>query len=93
MAESEGRIVGFDHSCRPDPPANIRLRYLFVAEPMWGTGLAQELHDGAVTAMGVRTPRLYTPTVHARARRFYERRGWQRHGFLEVSPRGLPVTE
>ena len=33
------------------------------------------------------------PSVHARARRFYERRGWQRHGFLEVSPLGLPVTE
>ena len=93
MAESEGRHRGPRPLVPANPPANIRLRCRFVAEPRWGTGLAQELHDGAVTAMGVRTPRLYTPTVHARAWRIYERRGWQRHGFLEVSPLGLPVTE
>lgn len=93
MAESEGRIMGFGHSARPDPPVDIRVRYVFVAEPMWGTGLAQELHDGAVTATGAHTARLCTPIVHARARRFYKRRGWQLHGLLEVSPLGLPVAE
>ncbi len=93
MAESDGRIVGFVHWCEPDPPVDIRLRYLFVAEPFWGTGLAQELHVGSVAAMGASTVRLFTPTAHARARRFYERRGWYLHGCLEVSPLGLPLAE
>jgi GNAT superfamily N-acetyltransferase len=93
MAESADRIVGFVHWCEPDPPVDIRLRYLFVAEPLWGSGLAQELHDGSVVAMGASTARLFTPSAHSRARRFYERRGWHLHDFLEVSPLGLPVAE
>ena len=93
MAESDGRIVGFVHWCEPDPPVDIRLRYLFVAEPLWGTGLAQELHDRSVDAMDASTARLFTPTSHSRARRFYERRGWHLHDCLEDSPLGLPVVE
>ena len=93
MAEYDGRIVGFVHWFGPDPPVDLRLRYLFVAESHWGTGLAQELHDAAVLAMGTHTARLFTPIFHARARRFYERRGWRLRGCLEVSPLGLPVAE
>jgi hypothetical protein len=93
MAESDGAVMGFVHWCEPDPPVDIRLRYLFVAEPLWGSGLAQELHDGSVAAMGASTARLFTPTAHSRARRFYERRGWHLHDFLEVSPLGLPLAE
>ena len=93
VAEADGQIVGFVHWCVPDPPVDIRFRYLFVAEPHWGTGLAQELHDGAVAAMGGQTARLFTPRVHVRARRFYERRGWRLNDALETSPVGLPVVE
>jgi GNAT superfamily N-acetyltransferase len=93
MAELDGRIAGFVHRFEPDPPVDVRLRYLFVAEPFWGTGLAQELHDGSVAAMRARTARLFTPVAHARARRFYEHRGWRLHDVLDVSPLGLPVAE
>jgi GNAT superfamily N-acetyltransferase len=45
----------------------------------WGSGLARELHAAAVEAArerGFRAIRLFTPSAHARARRFYEREGW-----------------
>lgn len=93
LVEADGHIVGFVHSYQPDPPVEIRLRYLFVAQPHWGSGLGQELHDGAVAAMGGGTARLFTPTDHARARRFYARRGWRYHGPEEVSKLGLHLAE
>ena len=37
------------------------------------------LHDAAIDKMRAQRfarARLYTPALHARARRFYERRGW-----------------
>ena len=93
LVEADGHIVGFVHSCQPDPPVDVRLRYLFVARSHWGTGLAQELHDGAVAAMGGKTARLFTPTDHARARRFYVRRGWRYYGPAEVSQLGVDLVE
>ena len=93
MVEYDGRIVGLVHWFGPDPPVDVRLRYLFVAESHWGTGLAQELHDVSVAAIGAQSARLFTPIFHARARSFYERRGWLLHGCLEASPLGLPVAE
>jgi len=45
-----------------------------------GTGLAARLHDAFLAEVrdrGYRTARLHTPAGHARARRFYERRGWR----------------
>jgi GNAT superfamily N-acetyltransferase len=93
LVEADGHIVGFVHSCQPDPPVEVRLRYLFVSQSHWGSGLAHELHDGAVAAMGGRTARLFTPTDHARARRFYARRGWRYHGPEEGSKLGLHLAE
>jgi hypothetical protein len=93
LVEADGHVVGFVHACQPDPPVDVRLRYLFVARSHWGTGLAQELHDGAVAAMDGKTSRLYTPTDHTRARRFYVRRGWRYHGAAEVSKLGIDLVE
>ncbi len=45
----------------------------------WVRGVAPILHDAAISelrAQGYRSARLFTPTLHTRARRFYERRGW-----------------
>ena len=61
VAEVDGRIAGFAHWCEPDPPVAIRLRFLFVAKPFWGTGLARLLHDESVAAMGGGTARLFHP--------------------------------
>lgn len=52
---------------------------LFVMPHWWGAGVAALLHDAAIAEMrrhGYLRSRLFTPSAHARARRFYERRGW-----------------
>jgi len=60
-------------------PGLAHLWQLFVLPEWWGRGAAPLLHDEAIAEMrsqGYRRARLYTPSGHARARRFYERRGW-----------------
>ena len=62
------------------PGAGAYLSHLFVRPAWWGTGLAADLHDAFLAearARGYRAARLHTPAGHARARRFYERRGWR----------------
>ena len=64
---------------RPKIPGLAHLWQLFVLPQWWGRSVAATLHDAAVTEMAARgfdQARLYTPTLHIRARRFYERRGW-----------------
>lgn len=60
-------------------PGLAHLGQLFILEPWWGRGVAPALHEAAVAEMRARgywSARLFTPSAHARARRFYERRGW-----------------
>jgi GNAT superfamily N-acetyltransferase len=70
---------------------------LFVRPPWWGTGLAGELHALAVAEagrQGYSTMRLYTPAAHARARAFYERRGWTAEAAPFAEPMmGLDLVE
>ena len=64
---------------RPLIPGLAHLGQLFVLRDWWGRGVAPLLHDSAVAEMrarGFASARLFTPSGHARARRFYERRGW-----------------
>lgn len=64
---------------RPLVPGLAHLWQLFVLPEWWGTGVAPLLHDAATSEMraqGYAGGRLFTPTGHSRARRFYERRGW-----------------
>lgn len=68
---------------------------LFVLPRYWGAGVAGRLHDAAIAAMreqGYRRARLFTPVAHARARRFYERRGWRAGGALDDSDLGLELV-
>jgi GNAT superfamily N-acetyltransferase len=69
----------------PDPladpviPGLAHFWQLFVLPRYWGQGVAAQLHDAAVAEMrarGYAAARLFTPSLHARARRFYERHGW-----------------
>lgn len=56
---------------------------LFVVPQWWGGGIAPFLHDRAIAEMRSRRfvqARLFTPSLHARARRFYERHGWSSAG-------------
>jgi GNAT superfamily N-acetyltransferase len=60
---------------------------LYVIPERWGTGLAGELHDRALDAareLGSDCCRLWVLEDNARARRFYERRGWQENGTTRV---------
>jgi GNAT superfamily N-acetyltransferase len=62
-----------------EPRGVAHLWQLFVLPAWWGQGIAALLHDAALTEMrarGYRAARLFTPSLHSRARRFYERRGW-----------------
>src|SRR4051812_35733979 len=79
-----------------DDPRLAHLGRLFVRPVHWGTGVAVRLHDAALAAaseQGFSSMRLFTPTAHARARRFYEREGWHPIATLPDSSIGLPVTE
>lgn len=88
IAEDGGRVAGHaaflpasmsGHSGAADPRL-AHLWNLFVRRPWWGTGVAVELLGAAVAearARGFTRMRLYTPAAHARARRFYEREGWE----------------
>jgi GNAT superfamily N-acetyltransferase len=61
-------------------PGVVHLWQLFVLPPWWGSGVADVLHREFIAeakARGYESGRLYTPAAHERARRFYERRGWQ----------------
>jgi putative acetyltransferase len=68
------------------------LSRLFVRPSYWGTGVAKALHDEAIgSAAGEMT--LTTPTDNARARRFYEREGWQATGTRAHPELGIELTE
>jgi GNAT superfamily N-acetyltransferase len=64
---------------RPLVAGMAHLWQLFVRPEWWGQGVAAQLHQAGITEMrgqGYERARLFTPSAHARARRFYERRGW-----------------
>jgi GNAT superfamily N-acetyltransferase len=67
-----------------DPaPATVYLWQLFVRPKHWGTGLADRLHAAFLAEArdrGYERGRLRTPAGQARARRFYERSGWETDG-------------
>jgi diamine N-acetyltransferase len=66
-----------------------RLEALFVVPERWGTGVAGLLHDRAlelIAAAGRAAAELDVMVDNARARRFYERRGWAPDGRAETSP-------
>ncbi len=81
---------------RPKLPGLAHLWQLFVLPDWWGRGVAQVLRGAAVAEMSVRGlehARLYTPSLHARARPFYERRGWSPRGELWNDELQLVLTE
>jgi GNAT superfamily N-acetyltransferase len=71
-----------------DPtPGTVYLWQLFLQPPHWGTGLADRLHEAFLIearARGYARGRLKTPLAQARARRFYERNGWETDGLATL---------
>jgi len=74
-------VVPAARAARPvEDPALGHLRNLFVASEHWGTGLASTLLRAAEQdsrERGFTALRLFVAEGQARARRFYEREGWQ----------------
>jgi tRNA dimethylallyltransferase len=65
------------------------LEGLYLVPEEWGNGVADRLHDDALRALathGATSARLWVLEDNARARRFYERRGWRRDGSERVVP-------
>ena len=104
LAETGGELAGHvtflpaAKGGRPvDDPALAHFRNLFVRPAEWGTGLARELHSAAVAAAaerGFAAMRLFAAAGQLRARRFYEREGWEPAGDEHFDPVvGLPIVE
>ena len=104
MAEQSGELLGqvtiqSSETTRlaVGDPGLGHLRNLFVRQDQWGTGLARELHDAAVTEArerGYRELRLFAAAGQARARRFYERDGWVAAGAPAFDAKsGLDMVE
>lgn len=75
----DGTLLGFTMV------AGDEVEQVFVARAARGSGLADDLLDGAerrVAAQGHATAWLAVVAGNARARRFYERRGWSDEGDL-----------
>jgi RimJ/RimL family protein N-acetyltransferase len=88
VVENGGQVVGVV-SWRP-ADAGALLSWLFVDPSRWGSGLAQELLDAAVSSMrsaGLAEAELWVHDENARARRFYERNGWAPTGEGRSHPR------
>jgi GNAT superfamily N-acetyltransferase len=76
IAERNGRPIGF---------AGVApgwLTNLFVVPDEWGRGAGSALHDEAVRVLSAKGAgaRLWVLEANERARRFYERRGWEFDG-------------
>ena len=77
-------------------PGLAHLGRLFVDPSHWGSGAAVTMHARALDEAAARdftAIRLFTPTAHGRARRFYEREGWQAVGEAPGLGFGMPLTE
>lgn len=82
IAERDGIPAGF---------ASVtvrRLDALFVLPSEWGQGVADDLYDEALHHLRQlgRDARLWVQEANERARRFYERRGWQLDGRRSAVP-------
>ena len=97
VAEEDGGIVGFVACGPPDEEGEGEQRELlaiYVLPDFWGTEAASGLMRHALAALRDRgTPDaiLWVLDDNPRARRFYEREGWQADGSAESEYLGLTV--
>lgn len=85
VAERGGEVVG--EAVR----VGSELRDLYVVPDAWGTGAGRALMDevlAEIRAAGATEATLWVVEANARARRFYEREGWEPTGETRDTPLG-----
>jgi GNAT superfamily N-acetyltransferase len=90
VAERDGEIVGV--AVR----VSSELRSLYVVPEAWGTGVAGALMDAALDAIredGATEATLWVVEANPRARRYYEREGWESTGETRESELGPPELQ
>jgi GNAT superfamily N-acetyltransferase len=90
VAERRGEILGVAVRVESE------LRSLYVVPEAWGTGAATALMEtalGAIRADGAAEATLWVVEANPRARRFYEREGWEPTGETRESELGPAELE
>jgi GNAT superfamily N-acetyltransferase len=90
ITEREEQIIGLV-TCTCERGTAV-LRDLYVVPEAWGSGVAAALHETALGWMRNRADEaiLWVGEANARARRFYERKGWRADGERRASSLGPP---
>jgi GNAT superfamily N-acetyltransferase len=81
IAERDGTVVGVAVCARKRKICELRA--LYVVPDAWGSGAARALMNTGLAAMrerGATEATLWVGEPNARARRFYEREGWEEDG-------------
>jgi GNAT superfamily N-acetyltransferase len=92
LEDPAASVLVAERAEEPVGVALLRLEWLdglYVVPEWWGKGVADELHDHGleiVRDLGSAQIHLWVLEENARARRFYERRGWQENGRTRVVP-------
>lgn len=98
LAERGGEVVGLVSAGPPLAEASAGTAWLYalyVAAPLWGTGVGYRLHEAGLELMraaGFSRAELWVLRDNQRAIVFYERHGWTRDGREQVD-RHLPGAE
>ena len=88
----EHRVLVAELDAEPVGVVAVRAGWLdglYVVPEAWGSGVADALHDAGLDHLrsrGETRCRLWVLEHNARARRFYERRGWELDGTTRVVP-------
>jgi GNAT superfamily N-acetyltransferase len=100
VEDTTGRVVGICSigGARGDDYHELGELWMLNLDPdVWGTGLAHLLHTHAINQLrdwGYPEAILWVVAENGRARRFYEREGWQPAGGTLVDhSRGFPLSE
>jgi ribosomal protein S18 acetylase RimI-like enzyme len=101
LVEHAGKPLGFVSygPSRDDdaPETGGEIYGLYVHPHAWSTGKGQQLHDGALAALGASgstVVTLWVLTSNDRAQRFYSRHGWQLDGATKtVELDGVTLSE
>ena len=100
VAERDGSLLGFcmiGNARRPDEAGLGEVQALNVEPGAWGTGAGEALLVAAESWLGGRGLQraiLWVVEGNGRARRFYERHGWDHDGHSDlVNIGGVPIAE